>query len=114
MSNQSSTHNVNTGTSSGCTYNDGPKYTGCQVEAKGWPMPTYMTGGKKSTKKNKSTRNKTAGSLFGNALIPFGLFAAQKRTQRRHGHGHGKAHKKTSKRVKKKHQKKHQKKHKKH
>ena len=94
--------NMSTGSSSGagCGYTDGPQYVGCQVAAKGWPTPQYMSGGKRKRKlsrkrrKSRGKRAKRAGSLVGNALVPFGLFAAQKRTQRRHGHHHGKSHKK--------------------
>jgi len=91
--------NVNSNAPSTCNYTDGPQYVGCQVAAKGWPTPQYMGGRKKkSLSKRKSTtkRAKKAGSLLSKAIVPFGLFVAQKRTQRRHGHHHGKPHKKRS------------------
>ena len=97
--------NMNSGSSaSGCSYTDGPQYVGCQVAARGWPTPQYMSGGKRKRKiskrrrKSRGKRAKRAGSLVGNAIVPFGLLAAQKRTQRRHGHAHGKSHKKRSSR----------------
>jgi len=95
-----SMENMNTGSSgAGCSYTDGPQYVGCQVGQRGWPTPQYMSGGKRKRKasrrrKTKGKRGKKAGSLVGNAIVPFGLFASQKRTQRRHGHAHGKSHKK--------------------
>lgn len=84
--------------SSGCSYTDGPQYVGCQVQSRGWPTPQYMSGGKRKRRvsrrrrKSASKRAKRAGGLVGNAIVPFGLFAAQKRTQRRHGHAYGKPH----------------------
>jgi len=100
MTNHSSVSNNVSSSASNCSYTDGPQYVGCQVAAKQWPTPQYMAGGKKkrhvSKKNSKSKRAKRAGNLIANALVPFGLFAAQKRTQRRHGHGHGKPHKKRS------------------
>jgi len=97
--------NMGTGSSpGGCSYTDGPQYVGCQVAARGWPTPQYMSGGKRKRKmsrrrrKSRCKRAKRAGSLVGNAIVPFGLLAAQKRTQRRHGHAHGKSHKKRSSR----------------
>lgn len=97
--------NMNSGSSgSGCSYTDGSQYVGCQVAARGWPTPQYMSGGKRKRKvsrrrrKSRGKRAKKAGSLVGNAIVPFGLFALQKRTQRRHGHAHGKPHKKRSSR----------------
>lgn len=79
---------------SGCSYTDGAQYVGCQVAEKGWPMP-QGGGGKKSTSKKctkcgkrhqkgcakKSMRKK--GGFLGKAIVPFGLFALQKRSQRR-------------------------------
>jgi|DEB0MinimDraft_4_1074332.scaffolds.fasta_scaffold237406_1 hypothetical protein len=97
--------NMGTGSSpGGCSYTDGPQYVGCQVAARGWPTPQYMSGGKRKRKmsrrrrKSRGKRAKRAGSLVGNAIVPFGLLAAQKRSQRRHGHAHGKSHKKRSSR----------------
>lgn len=83
----------------GCSYTDGPQYVGCQVAEKGWPMPS-QSGGKRSKSKlckscgkrhqygcakksmRKGSRNRKGGFL-GQAIVPFGLFALQKRTQRR-------------------------------
>lgn len=79
--------------SQGCSYTDGAQYVGCQVAEKGWPMP-QGGGGKRSKSKKcvkcgkrhqkgcakKSMRKK--GGFLGKAIIPFGLFALQKRTQR--------------------------------
>jgi len=89
----------------GCSYTDGPQYVGCQVAEKGWPMPS-QSGGKRSKSKTckscgkrhqngcakksmrkgkgkgKGTKNRKGGFL-GQAIVPFGLFALQKRTQRR-------------------------------
>lgn len=100
-----SMENMNSGSSgAGCNYTDGPQYVGCQVSARGWPTPQYMSGGKRKRRvsrrrrKSRGKRAKRAGSLVGNAVVPFGLLAAQKRTQRRHGHAHGKSHKKRSSR----------------
>jgi len=97
--------NMGSGSSAGgCSYTDGPQYVGCQVAARGWPTPQYMSGGKRKRKmsrrrrKSRGKRAKRAGSLVGNAIVPFGLLAAQKRSQRRHGHAHGKSHKKRSSR----------------
>ena len=105
--------------SGGCNYTDGAQYVGCQVAAKGWPSPSGMLGGKKSSacrickhrickcqsskrrdvkrggcgcvltggKSNKrhSSRGKKGGfmGLVNEAIVPFGLFALQKRTQKR-------------------------------
>ena len=97
--------NMGTGSSpGGCSYTDGPQYVGCQVTSRGWPTPQYMSGGKRKRKtrsrrrESRAKRGKRAGSLVGNAIVPFGLLAAQKRSQRRHGHAHGKSHKKRSSR----------------
>jgi len=87
----------------GCAYTDGPQYVGCQVAEKGWPMP--QAGGR-TTRVNrkcpqcgkrhqngcakKSMRNKKnkKGGFLGRAIVPFGIFALQKRSQRRHRHKH--------------------------
>ena len=97
--------NMNSGSSaSGCSYTDGQQYVGCQVATRGWPTPQYMSGGKRKRRvsrrrrKSRAKRAKRAGSLVGNAIVPFGLLAAQKRSQRRHGHAHGKSHKRRSSR----------------
>jgi len=86
--------NMNSGSSgAGCNYTDGPQYVGCQVSARGWPTPQYMSGGKRKRKvsrRRRKSRGKRAGSLVGNAIVPFGLLAAQKRSQRRHGKSHKK------------------------
>jgi len=87
----------------GCSYTDGAQYVGCQVAERGWPMPS-QSGGKRSNckickscgkrhqrgcakksmrkGKGKGSRNRKGGFL-GQAIVPFGLFALQKRTQRR-------------------------------
>ena len=113
-----------TTTSNGCQYSDGSQYGVCQVEAKGWPMFGQMSGGKgrsrrrsKSMRRSKSKarrarragsscsmsktggkarRARKAGGLISQAIVPFGLLAAQKKSQRRHNHGHGKKHRKKS------------------
>jgi len=94
--------NMNSGSSaSGCSYTDGPQYVGCQVATRGWPTPQYMSRGKRKrrvSRRRRKSRAKRAGSLVGNAIVPFGLLAAQKRSQRRHGHAHGKSHKRRSSR----------------
>ena len=112
-----SEHNNTSGTSS-CSYTDGAKYVGCQVAERGWPQPQYMTGGgRKRTRKNKTMKKsrksrksrkchkchrktckckKTRGRKGGflqNAIVPFGLLALHKRTQRKHKHSHGRKHK---------------------
>ena len=97
--------------SQGCSYTDGPQYVGCQVAEKGWPMP--QGGGGKKSKSRKCTtcgyakcgckkcrceccrkRNhkrsakksmRKKGGFLGKAVVPFGLLALQKRTQRRNG-----------------------------
>jgi hypothetical protein len=85
----------------GCSYTDGPQYVGCQVAEKGWPMPSQSGGkrskrtmcktcrkihqngcAKKSMRKGKGGKNRKGGFL-GQAIVPFGLFALQKRTQQR-------------------------------
>jgi len=92
--------------SQGCSYTDGPQYVGCQVAERGWPMP-QGGGGKKSKSRKctvhgstncrrasckkrghkrsakKSMRKK--GGFLGKAVVPFGLLALQKRSQRRNG-----------------------------
>lgn len=97
--------------SQGCSYTDGPQYVGCQVAERGWPMP--QGGGGKRYKYRKCTtcgyancgckncrctccrkrRQKGSakksmrkkGGFLGKAAVPFGLFALQKRSQRRNG-----------------------------
>jgi hypothetical protein len=85
---------------SGCSYTDGAQYVGCQVAEKGWPMP--QSGGKRSKYKHcskcgkvrsskhscmtKMTRNRSRtrkGGFIQQAMVPFGLFALQKRTEKR-------------------------------
>ena len=104
-----SEHNNTSGTSS-CSYTDGAKYVGCQVAERNWPQPQYMTGGRKHPRKNKTmkrtkkchkchkktckckkTRGKKGGILQ-NAIVPFGLLALHKRTQKRHKHSNGRKH----------------------
>ena len=88
----------------GCSYTDGPQYVGCQVAEKGWPMP--QGGGGKRSKSRKCSRcgkkrhqkgcskksmggkirkRGRKGGFLSQAVVPFGLFALQKRTQRRGG-----------------------------
>lgn len=83
----------------GCSYTDGPQYVGCQVAERGWPMP-QGGGGKRSksrkctrcgkrhqkgcSKKSTSKRDRKGGFLS-QAVVPFGIFALQKRTQNRRG-----------------------------
>ena len=85
----------------GCSYTDGPQYVGCQVAEKGWPMP-QGGGGKRSksrkcsrcgkkrhqkgcSKKSMGGKRGRKGGFLGQAVVPFGLFALQKRTQNRRG-----------------------------
>ena len=49
--------NIASGSSS-CSYTDGAQYVGCQTEARGWPMPKDMSGGRKRSKKSKSMRKR--------------------------------------------------------
>jgi hypothetical protein len=94
----------------GCSYSDGSQYNTCMTAEKGWPFPANFKGGKRSkgkmmrTKGSKMKRNlkrtakmaksrssslarraRMAGSGFAGmlktALVPFGLFAIQKRMQ---------------------------------
>ena len=85
----------------GCSYTDGPQYVGCQVAERGWPMPS-QSGGKRSKSKmcpvcgkrhqtgcanksmRKGSRNRKGGFLR-KAVVPVGLYALQKHTQRRRG-----------------------------
>jgi hypothetical protein len=114
-------HNIASGSSS-CSYTDGAQYGVCETEARGWPMPQYMSGGRKRSKKGKTMRKRSRcskkcskrcskkckckchrggksasrrrkGGFLTQAAVPFGLFAAQKRTQRKHAHAHGRKHK---------------------
>jgi hypothetical protein len=81
----------------------GTTYVQQQVAEKGLPQP--QAGGKKSYKKHrrggsksmrKGKRSSKKGGFLQKALVPFGLFALQKRTQkRRSGKAHKKYHKKT-------------------
>ena len=117
-----SEHNNTSGTSS-CSYTDGAKYVGCQVAERGLPQPQYMTGGRKRSRKNKTMKksnksrkyrksNKSRkcnkckgkrclckktrvrkGGFLQNAIVPFGLLALHKKTQKRHKHSHGRKHK---------------------
>ena len=120
--------NIASGSSS-CSYTDGAQYGVCQTEARGWPMPQYMSGGRKRSKKGKTMRKscrcsrkgsrkgrcskkckckchrggksasrRRKGGFLTQAAVPFGLFAAQKRTQRKHAHSHGNTHKSYSRR----------------
>ncbi len=86
--------------SQGCSYTDGPQYVGCQVAERGWPMP-QGGGGKRSksrkctkcgkrhqkgcSKKTMGGKRRRKGGFLGQAVVPFGLFALQKRTQNRRG-----------------------------
>lgn len=86
--------------SQGCSYTDGPQYVGCQVAERGWPMP-QGGGGKRSksrkcskcgkrhqkgcSKKTMGGKRRRKGGFLGQAVVPFGLFALQKRTQHRRG-----------------------------
>ena len=86
--------------SQGCSYTDGPQYVGCQVAERGWPMP-QGGGGKRSksrtctkcgkrhqkgcSKKTMGGKRRRKGGFLGQAIVPFGLFALQKRTQNRRG-----------------------------
>ena len=101
---------------SGCSYTDGASYTECQVAAKGWPMPG-QAGGKrskarkcascgkshmgKSCKSRRSGSRKKKGGFFTTAIVPFGLFSLQKRTQRRTAHKSDRKHKSSRKSFKK-------------
>ena len=111
--------NIASGSSS-CSYTDGAQYGVCQTEARGWPGP--QLGGRKRSKKGKTMRKRSRcpkkcskrcskkckchchrggksasrrrkGGFLTQAAVPFGLFAAQKRTQRKHAHAHGRKHK---------------------
>lgn len=105
---------------SGCSYTDGAQYVGCQVAEKGWPMP--QSGGKRSKSKKCSTCGKARGSkhscmskmtrnrrrsrkggFIQQAMVPFGLFALQKHTQRKRSNkAHGKSKKSKQSRKSKK------------
>lgn len=85
----------------GCSYTDGAQYVGCQVAERGFPMP-FQSGGKRSKSKmcpscgkrhrngcvnksmRKGSRNRKGGFLR-KAVVPVGLYALQKHTQRRRG-----------------------------
>jgi hypothetical protein len=105
-------------TGASCKSFDGgaDKYVGSVVAAKGWPSGIISGGkrhrkGKSSRKRGTSRkRSRKAGTcckggskakkggfaaMLGKAIIPFGLFAAQKRTQRK-GHRGSKSYKKKS------------------
>ena len=89
----------------------GTTYVQHQVTVKGYPSP--QSGGKKrqcrkckkshkmchcgskSMRKRRRSRSSKKGGFLQQALVPFGLFSLQKRTQkRRSAKAHGKSHKK--------------------
>lgn len=89
----------NSQTVNSSSYSDAASYGVQEVTAKGWPMPSQNGGKRKHTtngmcklcKKRhqkgcscKGRRTKKGG--FVHAIVPFGLFALQKRTQGKHGH----------------------------
>ena len=88
----------------GCSYTDGPQYVGCQVAEKGWPMPQggggkraksrkcsrcgkkrHQKGCSKKSMGGKRSKRGRKGGFLSQAVVPFGLFALQKRTQNRRG-----------------------------
>ena len=88
----------------GCSYTDGPQYVGCQVAEKGWPMPQggggkrsksrkcsrcgkkrHQKGCSKKSMSSKRGRRGRKGGFLSQAVVPFGLFALQKRTQNKRG-----------------------------
>lgn len=103
----STSHTIN-----GSSYSDAASYGVQEVIAKGLPMPLHSGGKRKHTtngicklcKKRhqkgcacKGRRTKKGG-LVGQAVVPFGLFALQKRTQGRRGHGNNSSRKSRSSR----------------
>lgn len=82
------------------SYSDAASYGVQEVTAKGWPMPS-QAGGKRNHTTNgicklckkrhqkgcscKGRRTKKGG-FMNEAIVPFGLFALQKRTQGKRGH----------------------------
>lgn len=52
----SNIRSMNSESGSGCSYTDGSQYVGCQVAAKGWPTPQYMSGGKRKRKMSKKRK----------------------------------------------------------
>ncbi len=82
------------------SYSDAASYGVQEVTAKGWPMPS-QNGGKRKHSTNgicklcgkrhqkgcscKGRRTKKGG-FMNEAIVPFGLFALQKRTQGKRGH----------------------------
>jgi hypothetical protein len=90
----------NSPTVNSSSYSDGASYGVQEVIAKGWPMPSQNGGKRKHTtngicklcKKRhqkgcscKGRRTKKGG-FVNEAIVPFGLFALQKRTQGKRGH----------------------------
>jgi hypothetical protein len=82
------------------SYSDAASYGVQEVTARGWPMPSQAGGKRKHTtngicklcKKRhqkgcscKGRRTKKGG-FMNEAIVPFGLFALQKRTQGKRGH----------------------------
>jgi hypothetical protein len=69
-------------------------------------MDKSLTGGRRARRAGsscsmsktggKSMRARKAGGLITQAIVPFGILAAQKKSQRRHKHAHGKKHRKKS------------------
>ena len=48
--------NIASGSSSSCPYTDGAQYGVCQTEARGWPMPQNMGGGRGRSKTARKSR----------------------------------------------------------
>ena len=88
----------------GCSYTDGPQYVGCQVAERGWPMPQggggkrsksrkcsrcgkkrHQKGCSKKSMGGKRSKRGRKGGFLSQAVVQFGLFALQKRTQNRRG-----------------------------
>jgi hypothetical protein len=96
----------NSPTVNSSSYSDGASYGVQEVLAKGWPMPSQNGGKRKHTTNGmcklcgkrhqkgcscKGRRTKKGGFVQ-EAIVPFGLFALQKRTQGKRG---GKSSKRT-------------------
>lgn len=90
----------NSPTVNSSSYSDAASYGVQEVTARGWPMPSQNGGKRKHTtngicklcKKRhqkgcscKGRRTKKGG-FVNEAIVPFGLFALQKRTQGKRGH----------------------------
>lgn len=90
----------NSPTINSSSYSDAASYGVQEVIARGWPMPMH-SGGKRKHATNgicklcgkrhkkgcscKGRRTKKGGFVH-KAIVPFGLFALQKRTQGKRGH----------------------------